>query len=466
MSRYKHKIERSILFRSVLFFLVLTVALVSLVWYTMTKTLYQRYEAALTDIIDYTVSKMDLDDLKACVDSGIVSEKYAETQQFLNGMIDHFGFDYIYTVIPNEEEMINVISATSAEEFAAGESDMPLGEVTDAYTPEQLWEFRRHWDEKEICFFEEYSDYGSFYTGCLPLRASDGETFALLCADVSSEELHATVQNSMLNAALLIFLFSGIFWLMMVVWTRRNITGPITALEETSRSFAERSQGSELLSEAAYEGPDIHTDNEIQSLSEAITKMAEDILRYVRDALSSENLLHQAEQEAVNMSNIAYRDALTGVKNKAAFETKRSELDERIRDGHAEFAIVMVDLNHLKQINDNCGHERGDLYIRGACRFICEEYKHSPVYRIGGDEFAAILESEDYEARENLLTHLRLRFQESASDLSCRPWERYSAACGMAVFRQGDADVGHVFDRADEAMYREKKRITDRRRGK
>ena len=464
MNRYKHPIEKSILLRSFLFFLVLIAALVSLEWYTMRRTLYRQYETDLTDIIGYVCSNMDLDDLKACSESGIPSEKYAETQQFLNRVINYFEFDYIYTVIPTDEAMINVISATSAEEFAAGELDMPLGEVTYAYSPEQLWEFRRRWDEKEICFFEEYSDYGRFYTACLPLRSSDGETFALLCADVSSEELHQAIQQSIFTAALLIFLFSAVFWLIMVIWTRRNITGPITRLEEQARSFAEKRLGNAQLSDFIYEAPDIRTDNEIQSLSNAITKMADDTLRYVRDALSSQSRLHRAEDEAVSMSVVAYKDALTGVKNKAAFETKRRELDGAIRDGHAEFALVMVDLNHLKQINDSCGHEKGDLYIQGACRMLCEEYKHSPVYRVGGDEFVAVLEAEDYKFRENLLTHLRLRFQESASDLSCQPWERYSAACGMALFRQGDADVSQVFVRADEAMYREKEKSGRQRR--
>ena len=153
MNRYKHPIEKSILLRSILFFLVLIAALVSLEWYTMRRTLYRQYETDLTDIIGYVCSNMDLDDLKACSESGIPSEKYAETQQFLNRVINYFEFDYIYTVIPTDEAMINVISATSAEEFAAGELDMPLGEVTYAYSPEQLWEFRRRWDEKEICFF-------------------------------------------------------------------------------------------------------------------------------------------------------------------------------------------------------------------------------------------------------------------------------------------------------------------------
>jgi GGDEF domain-containing protein len=54
----------------------------------------------------------------------------------------------------------------------------------------------------------------------------------------------------------------------------------------------------------------------------------------------------------------------------------------------------MFDLNDLKHINDRYGHERGDEYIVNCCRLICQVFKHSPVFRIGGDEFVALLRGE------------------------------------------------------------------------
>lgn len=49
------------------------------------------------------------------------------------------------------------------------------------------------------------------------------------------------------------------------------------------------------------------------------------------------------------------------------------------------------------------GHQAGDEYIIGACRIICNKFKHSPVFRIGGDEFVAISEGEDYEHIDSIL---------------------------------------------------------------
>ena len=54
------------------------------------------------------------------------------------------------------------------------------------------------------------------------------------------------------------------------------------------------------------------------------------------------------------------------------------------------FAITILDVNDLKKVNDNEGHKAGDQFIRDACRIICTTFKRSPVFRVGGDEFAVL----------------------------------------------------------------------------
>ena len=118
------------------------------------------------------------------------------TGTFLNGLVDRFELRYLYIVIPMEGEqasLVNVCSATSEAERAAGEEDLPLLYVSYAYPREEIQRYIAAWDKPGISFFEEYSDYGRFYTACLPLRASDGESVALLCADLSMQTLRQTV---------------------------------------------------------------------------------------------------------------------------------------------------------------------------------------------------------------------------------------------------------------------------------
>jgi len=88
----------------------------------------------------------------------------------------------------------------------------------------------------------------------------------------------------------------------------------------------------------------------------------------------------------------ANTDPLTGVKSKHAFLIHEQELDQKIQsESGIEFAIVICDVNGLKHLNDTMGHKAGDAYIREACTLVCECFQHSPVFRIGGDEFVITL---------------------------------------------------------------------------
>ena len=61
------------------------------------------------------------------------------------------------------------------------------------------------------------------------------------------------------------------------------------------------------------------------------------------------------------------------------------------------FALVILDVNDLKKVNDIQGHKAGDQYIRNACKLICGNFKRSPVFRIGGDEYAVVVDGDDYQ---------------------------------------------------------------------
>ena len=145
-------------------------------------------------------------------------------------------------------------------------------------------------------------------------------------------------------------------------------------------------------------------------------------------------------------------DALTGVKNKHAYLDAEAKLDLQIAE-HAcpPFAISIMDINDLKKINDTTGHQAGDEYIRDACRIICKTFKHSPVFRVGGDEFAVISRGDDLDHIDNLLGIIAKHNQEAfcTGDIVI--------ACGMARYESGkDSCVASVFERADQAMYENK----------
>ncbi|MBR6872686.1 MAG: GGDEF domain-containing protein [Ruminococcus sp.] len=152
--------------------------------------------------------------------------------------------------------------------------------------------------------------------------------------------------------------------------------------------------------------------------------------------------------------DMASRDALTGVKNKHAYVQTEIELDGLITAGRCpDFALAVADINGLKEVNDNQGHRAGDEYIKAACETICLTFKHSPVFRIGGDEFAVLLKGRDYADREELLEAFGRLMEKNRSE------GLVTLAVGYSDYRRGDdLRVQDVFERADKLMYDDKKR--------
>ena len=149
---------------------------------------------------------------------------------------------------------------------------------------------------------------------------------------------------------------------------------------------------------------------------------------------------------------LAMTDAMTGVKSKLAYFAREKELNTLIEEKCCnDFSVVVCDVNGLKKINDTLGHKAGDAYICDACRMVCEIFQHSPVYRIGGDEFVVLMTGRDHLVRQELLTALHEKSVEHID-------------AGGAVISAGLADylpaedlsVHDVFERADKLMYEEK----------
>ena len=165
------------------------------------------------------------------------------------------------------------------------------------------------------------------------------------------------------------------------------------------------------------------------------------------------------EQKIREEASIAYekarRDGLTGIKNKTAYGEFEAKLNKQIQSGeNVKFAIALCDVNGLKTVNDTLGHIAGDEYIRSASRLVCQTFAHSPVFRIGGDEFVAILRGSDFENRERLEKKFTEAVKENVDQ------HKVVVACGISVFdKEHDKDVSSVFERADALMYKNKMRM-------
>ena len=154
---------------------------------------------------------------------------------------------------------------------------------------------------------------------------------------------------------------------------------------------------------------------------------------------------------------LAYRDALTGLRNLTSFNSWVKNFQQESGEGSREFGIVVLDLNFLKETNDKFGHEIGDRVIVAAARTISYVFKRSPVFRIGGDEFVVILQGHDLEDHIELIEQMHEKAKEEYIALgdSLVP---VSIACGVALCEDRATDSFHdVLNRADAKMYENKK---------
>lgn len=163
-----------------------------------------------------------------------------------------------------------------------------------------------------------------------------------------------------------------------------------------------------------------------------------------------------------DMDRLAFHDSLTGLKNATAYRYILNQLDIKMQNQSVDFAVVVMDINGLKRINDEYGHETGNLFIVSAGKFMCDIFGEAAVFRIGGDEFVAILEGENYDNRDKLIEkfdremeHTELLWEERRFPISI--------ARGMAEYhREEEMFYSDVFQAADQAMYKNKEWVKNR----
>lgn len=221
-----------------------------------------------------------------------------------------------------------------------------------------------------------------------------------------------------------------------ILVTRRfanHITQPLQELTAVAEQVNEGNYDCSL----TYNG-----DDEVGVLTHAFSRLIAHLKTYIHD-----------------LNDLAYADSLTSVHNKGAFSVSMNNLQDAIDkpDSDERFAIVIFDCDNLKEINDQYGHGNGNIYLKTSCSIICNAFRHSPVFRVGGDEFATILKGDDYVRREELLQ----MFDDLCEDkrrTAANEWEKVSISRGMAVYDPLiDGTSRSVASRADDIMYENKR---------
>jgi diguanylate cyclase (GGDEF)-like protein len=170
-----------------------------------------------------------------------------------------------------------------------------------------------------------------------------------------------------------------------------------------------------------------------------------------------ENMATRLDEREKELRFSASRDSLTSLRNTTSYKSWVAEFDKEIKNKTANFGVVVFDLNQLKKTNDTYGHDVGDKLIIAASKIISNVFKRSPVFRIGGDEFVAVLQHKDLEDCKNLFALLDAECAKTHIDENEEI--DISIARGFAKFdAHTDLHFNDVFKRADNAMYENKRK--------
>ena len=370
--------------------------------------------------------------------------EYTQLQDWLRIILTEGKFLYVYVIMPDfeHERMVYVVDGSIEDCCMPGSFD-PFTESDHA-----IIDHPYDGVPADVVVTEEY---GWTLALGMPILDENHQIIAYLCADYSMSEIMSIKDHYLLLIGAVLALLALITGFCGILAVNYFVIHPVNILSSASVEFCNENNNNE---HHKFENLAIRSKDEIGDLANSMVQMEKDINLHVANLVKTANALIQSREKEAELAEAANIDPLTKVRNKRAFVTEEEHMDEEIKNGTAEFGVAVIDMNNLKTINDTYGHEKGDEAIRDLCNLICNTFKHSPVFRIGGDKFVVILRKFDLKYRDHLISDF---YAASELEEAIVPWRGMSAAIGYKVFDpQTDNKFSDVMKVADARMYEKK----------
>lgn len=374
---------------------------------------------------------------------------FIEMQKELRAIQDVSEVDCVYTLYPcpDEKTLVYIVDAAYGEDF------MQPGSFD--FAEESCYPYLNDLEQGLPAFITNTKEYGWVVTACVPIHNSKGEFVCFAAVDLSMNDVLEKENKFLYMLALILSVLTFIICVIAILYVNQKIVKPINMLSVAAGQYGRNASAK---THNYFSSMNIRTGDELEILLSSMKQMERDIDNYIDNLTQTRQQLSTVRQQADDLHELAHMDSLTGIRNRMAYDKEITRLDTEIENGLKDFGIVMIDLNSLKAINDTYGHECGNLAIKKLSSLICDIFVHSPVFRIGGDEFAVILRNKDYDRVEELTKEFEECMGKLKNDETLDVWERISAALGYALFdTQQDHNADDVFKRADEKMYENKK---------
>ncbi len=244
-----------------------------------------------------------------------------------------------------------------------------------------------------------------------------------------------------------------IFWLLVIAGAAgaviglavsalvgRSILKPLSSLESTALAVAD----GKLDARTRVAGP-----RELARLGGALNSMMTRLEERERDLLLSLEELRERNRQLLEARSQAATDALTGLLNHRAFQERIREDVRRAEEIGAGVALIMMDIDGFKAVNDSHGHLAGDDILRDLARTIAEVVSREAAHRYGGDEFAVILPGVDAAEAGRLAERLRQAVERWTNGSG----QKITVSLGIAAFPEAARSAEELIYGADAAMY-------------
>ncbi|MBR1736930.1 MAG: GGDEF domain-containing protein [Firmicutes bacterium] len=404
---------------------------------------------------------VDFEDMPLELQRIFAEYEWLYCQKIFNDATDTYGLAYTYLAVPEEDAdlpySLSYLMDPASEDLVVDGKvyrylGMPFGDGTRE-SHEKLWDT---YEKKAVDGFEVYDNEFGYTYACYSLLEINGEVVGVIGAEVDADKVNQSIVVITLQTVALIggiiAIFSGILvWFVYSHYIKRLDIMQIYVSEYASSKDIAIADKIHSIGKSK---------DEISALAFQFSDMIIQIDEYIDQVTSTQNALKKEKDNSRILKQKYQTDALTGLKNRASYENELKNLDWQIKSKTAKFGIAMIDLNFLKRVNDTYGHDKGNIMIKKCSKMICDTFKHSPVFRIGGDEFVIILRGHDFKYINELREAIDEQMRSWKDDESLENWEKVSAAFGYASFDPTiDNNADSVFKRADKAMYLNKKEM-------
>ncbi|WP_051145147.1 GGDEF domain-containing protein [Thiomicrorhabdus sp. Kp2] len=194
-----------------------------------------------------------------------------------------------------------------------------------------------------------------------------------------------------------------------------------------------------------------------ESLLPTIHSILEDTGKLKNQVNSSATEITQLKNELERAKMVANTDELTGVPNRRGFNTIIKKLSETAQEENTPFALILIDIDFFKSINDKFGHLIGDSVLRYLAKQLDSETKgKDSIARIGGEEFVILLPQTEYQNALKLADTLRQKV--ASFTLKVKGQDKplkLTISAGVATYQIGE-DIEKLIERADKALYQAK----------